>query len=70
MKTYDYAIKEIETAIDFYHSMDLGDGYEHWRYAWTYGYDILERVTGAEEHSLLEAHLKECDTCQEYNVTP
>lgn len=47
---------EIVTAADFYHSME-DEGAEYWHHNFWAALDILERVLGIEEGSLLIAWL-------------
>lgn len=59
------AIETIENTLDYYHSMDIDSDYEYWNIAWEVAYDLLERIQGLPEHSLYNAHIKECESCQE-----
>ena len=60
-KTFADALKTLRTTADFYHSMDI-DPENDFRYIqWITALDLLERVEGLEEGSLLAAHDEECE---------
>lgn len=64
------AIQTIEIALDYYHSMDLDyavdeNGHRWWQCSWETAYDLLERIQGLPEHSLYNAHIESCESCQE-----
>jgi hypothetical protein len=58
-KTFADALKTLRTTADFYHSMDI-DPENDFRYIqWITALELLERVEGLEEGSLLANHDKD-----------
>ena len=68
-ETLQDAIDIIEMTADFYHGMtgnsdDTGNRY--WASAHMTALDLLERIKGLEENSLLDEHDKDCPCFTEY----
>jgi hypothetical protein len=62
-KDLQQAIEVIETTADYYHSM-LDHDTEYWWHNYWAALDLLERIQGLPENSLMLEHDKTCD-CRE-----
>jgi hypothetical protein len=54
------AINIIETTADYYHQM-ISDTSPYWAHDYRAALDLLERIQGLPENSLLISHDKSCD---------
>jgi hypothetical protein len=68
-RTLEEAIDIIEMTADFYHGMtgnsdDSGNRY--WANAHMTALDLLERIKGLKENSLIDEHDKDCPCFTEY----
>lgn len=58
--TLEQAIKTIEDTADFYHSM-ISDTSPYWWHNYWASLDLLERIQGLPEDSLMQKHDLVCD---------
>jgi hypothetical protein len=68
MNTYEYAIKVLDQTADYYHSLILEADDHYWQNAYETALDLLERVQGLEEMTLVNEHANTCEPCKELGI--
>lgn len=59
-KTADEIVAALYQTADFFHSMDIDDTNSFRFTQWAVTLDVIERVLGLDENSLMDAHSADC----------